>query len=95
MHLHELVFSFLTPHASFGSTDSNDVSYINDFMGYHKVENPTNSLAKTLHLYCPPFQKCKIWLDPNQASATSKVCMCNYSEYGDSHACERFAVNMI
>jgi cysteine dioxygenase len=76
--------------------DSKEVSYINDFMGYHKVENPSSSFhAHTLHLYCPPFKKCKIWPDPKQASRTSRVCMCNYSEYGDSHACERFAVNMI
>ncbi|KAL3790894.1 hypothetical protein ACHAWO_010891 [Cyclotella atomus] len=76
--------------------DNKAVSYINDYMGYHKVENPSaNNPAVTLHLYCPPFEKCKIWLDPSDASRTSKVCMCNYSEYGDSHACERFAVNMI
>jgi cysteine dioxygenase len=76
--------------------DNKAVSYINDYMGYHKVENPSNNTpAVTLHLYCPPFEKCKIWLDPSNASLTSNVCMCNYSEYGDSHACNRFAVNMI
>jgi cysteine dioxygenase len=76
--------------------DNKAVSYINDYMGYHKVENPSDDTpAITLHLYCPPFEKCKIWLDPSDASRTSKVCMCNYSEYGDSHACDYFAVNMI
>eukprot|EP00804_Cyclotella_cryptica_P006318 CCRYP_010156-RA/>CCRYP_010156-RA protein AED:0.38 eAED:0.38 QI:153/1/1/1/1/1/2/418/242 len=76
--------------------DSREVSYINDYIGYHKVGNPsTNSSAVTLHLYCPPFQKCKIWPDPHRASRSSKVCMCNYSEYGDSQACDKFAVNMI
>jgi len=76
--------------------DNKEVSFIDDYMGYHKVENPSaNVPAVTLHLYTPPFQKCKIWPDASDASRTSKVCMCNYSEYGDSHACDRFAVNMI
>lgn len=76
--------------------DNKAVSYINDYMGYHKVENPSPTTpAITLHLYCPPFDKCKIWLDPKDASRTSRVCMCNYSEYGDEHACDYFAVNMI
>jgi cysteine dioxygenase len=53
-------------------------------MGYHKVGNPDATLpAVTLHLYCPPFQKCKIWMDPKlQASKSSNACMCYYSEYG-------------
>ncbi|KAL7517965.1 hypothetical protein ACHAWX_002835 [Stephanocyclus meneghinianus] len=76
--------------------DSREVSFINDYVGYHKVGNPsTTTPAVTLHLYCPPFQSCKVWPDPNRASRSSKVCMCNYSEYGDSRACDKFAVNMI
>jgi cysteine dioxygenase len=51
-------------------------------MGYHKVGNPDSTLpAVTLHLYCPPFQKCKIWMNPNTLKG-SNACMCYYSEYG-------------
>mmetsp|Transcript_16703 Transcript_16703/g.30242 ORF Transcript_16703/g.30242 Transcript_16703/m.30242 type:complete len:273 (+) Transcript_16703:91-909(+) len=71
-------------------------AFINDSMGYHKVGNPSTSTpAITLHLYCPPFNQCKIWLDPSHASSPSKACMCNYSEYGVKHSCEMFEVNII
>ncbi|KAL7489822.1 hypothetical protein ACHAW6_015541 [Cyclotella cf. meneghiniana] len=63
--------------------ETREVSYINDYIGYHKVGNPsTTTPAVTLHLYCPPYEKCKIWPDPNRASRSNDVCMCNYSEYG-------------
>ena len=71
-------------------------AFINDSMGYHKVGNPSKTVpAVTLHLYCPPFDQCKIWLDQNRASRSSNACMCNYSEYGVKHTCEMFEVNMI
>mmetsp|Transcript_37693 Transcript_37693/g.67884 ORF Transcript_37693/g.67884 Transcript_37693/m.67884 type:complete len:256 (-) Transcript_37693:204-971(-) len=71
-------------------------AFINDSMGYHKVGNPSKSApAVTLHLYCPPFSQCKIWLDPSHGSKPSNACMCNYSEYGVKHTCEMFEVNMI
>lgn len=58
-------------------------AFIDDSMGYHKVGNPSKTTpAVTLHLYCPPFDQCKIWLDPSHASCPSNACMCNYSEYG-------------
>jgi len=58
-------------------------SYIEDSMGLHKVCNPSlTETAVTLHLYCPPFQKCKIWLDPDKASNCSTSRSCLYSQYG-------------
>jgi len=58
-------------------------AYIEDSMGYHKIGNPSiHKPAVTLHLYSPPFQKCKIWLDPCKASNPSVSCFCMYSEYG-------------
>lgn len=90
-----------------GVTDKMDVTFdevyeddapafIKDSMGYHKVGNPSMSIpAITMHLYCPPFDQCKIWLDPDHASRPSKACMCNYSDYGVKHTCEMFEVNMI
>lgn len=53
-------------------------AFIDDSMGYHKVGNPSKSIpAITLHLYCPPFNQCKIWLDPDEASHPSNAYMCN------------------
>uniref|UniRef100_A0A8C4N886 Cysteine dioxygenase n=1 Tax=Eptatretus burgeri TaxID=7764 RepID=A0A8C4N886_EPTBU len=39
--------------------DSGQVTYINDSMGLHQVENLSHSeSAVTLHLYSPPFDQC-------------------------------------
>lgn len=59
------------------------LAYINDVMGYHKIGNPSSSIpAITMHLYCPPIKKCKIWSDATKASCPSRVHVCNHSEYG-------------
>jgi len=40
----------------------NEVCYINDSIGLHRVENPSHSdVAISLHLYCPPFQQCAVF----------------------------------
>mmetsp|Transcript_9581 Transcript_9581/g.14027 ORF Transcript_9581/g.14027 Transcript_9581/m.14027 type:complete len:222 (+) Transcript_9581:75-740(+) len=58
-------------------------AYIDDFIGYHKVGNPSSSQrAVTLHLYSPPIEKCNIWFDPSNASKPTKSCVCYHSEYG-------------
>jgi predicted metal-dependent enzyme (double-stranded beta helix superfamily) len=58
-------------------------TFMNNYIGYHKVGNPSDTQpAVTLHLYCPPVQKCTIWLDPTDASRPSTAIMCNYTEYG-------------
>jgi cysteine dioxygenase len=55
--------------------------FIEDSQGFHKVGNPSTSIpAVTLHLYSPPFQSCRIWLDENRGPSQSL--MCNFSEYG-------------
>lgn len=59
-----------------------DQTFINDNIGYHKVGNPGEKLAVSMHLYSPPFDKCKIWMDQCDASACSVSSMCNYSEFG-------------
>mmetsp|Transcript_3796 Transcript_3796/g.5829 ORF Transcript_3796/g.5829 Transcript_3796/m.5829 type:complete len:238 (+) Transcript_3796:124-837(+) len=64
-------------------------TFISDIQGYHKVGNPDPTLpAVTLHLYCPPFRRCKIWMkDCNDELTASNACMCYYSEYGVKRAC--------
>ncbi|XP_061726292.1 cysteine dioxygenase type 1 [Cydia pomonella] len=40
----------------------NDVCYINDALGLHRVENPSHAdSAVSLHLYCPPFDTCRVF----------------------------------
>jgi len=61
----------------------NQLAYITNSMGLHKVGNPSSSTrAVTLHLYSPPFKSCKIWLNPSKASKPSECCMQFHSEYG-------------
>ncbi len=38
-----------------------DVAYMDDYVGLHKIGNPSPSVgAVTLHLYTPPYQTCKV-----------------------------------
>jgi hypothetical protein len=58
-----------------------EFAYIEDSMGYHSVGNPiATNTAITMHLYCPPFQRCKIWLDERRQPTMSSVSY--YSLYG-------------
>jgi len=42
--------------------NTNEVFYINDNIGLHRVENSSNTdVAVSLHLYCPPFDSCSIF----------------------------------
>jgi cysteine dioxygenase len=38
-----------------------EISYMVDFMGYHRLENNTTSRACTLHLYAKPIRNCNIF----------------------------------
>jgi cysteine dioxygenase len=60
--------------------DEGGIVFIEDSQGLHKVGNPGTRPAVTMHLYSPPFQSCKIWLD--EGKKPSKSSICNYSEYG-------------
>lgn len=57
------------------------VMYMDDSIGYHKVGNPSTDIdAITLHVYSPPYEKCRIWLDVDQGPSTAISCY--YSEFG-------------
>mmetsp|Transcript_4696 Transcript_4696/g.6803 ORF Transcript_4696/g.6803 Transcript_4696/m.6803 type:complete len:270 (-) Transcript_4696:73-882(-) len=63
--------------------EDSEIAYIRDSMGYHKVGNPsTTKRSMTLHLYCPPFDKCRVWLDPTHTSNASCSRVCYHSQYG-------------
>ncbi|CAB3262102.1 unnamed protein product [Arctia plantaginis] len=59
----------------------NDVCYINDAIGLHRVENPSHvDGAVSLHLYCPPFDRCRVFDARTGKPAEVKVTF--WSMYG-------------
>lgn len=48
------------------------VSYITDSMGYHKVGNNTTDIPSiSLHLYAPPFHQCRVWKHTETSGSTA------------------------
>ncbi|XP_023030363.2 cysteine dioxygenase type 1 [Leptinotarsa decemlineata] len=59
----------------------NDVCYINDSIGLHRVENSSNvDTAISLHLYCPPYKNCSVFNQNTGQKSTSTVTF--YSMFG-------------
>ncbi|DBA04933.1 TPA: hypothetical protein N0F65_006935, partial [Lagenidium giganteum] len=59
------------------------VTYMDDSLGLHKVGNPNHELdAITMHLYSPPYEKCRIWFDPEHAEKSSIAVSNYYTEFG-------------
>lgn len=59
-----------------------DVAYINDSIGLHRVENSSHSeTAVSLHLYCPPFDSCRMFDQRTGHTMTSKVTF--WSKFGE------------
>lgn len=59
----------------------NSVAYINDSLGLHRVENPSHcEQAVSLHLYCPPFDKCLMFDQRTGHKSVSKVTF--WSKFG-------------
>jgi cysteine dioxygenase len=50
---------------------SNEVTYMKDFMGFHRLENLSNKRSMSLHLYAKPIRKCKIF-DENSKTFVTK-----------------------
>ncbi|XP_046403213.1 cysteine dioxygenase type 1 [Ischnura elegans] len=60
----------------------NDVCYINDSLGLHRVENPSHTeAAVSLHLYCPPFDECRVFNQQTGRKSVAKVTF--WSKYGE------------
>lgn len=60
----------------------NDVAYINDSLGLHRVENPSHAnQAVSLHLYCPPFDACSVFNQRTGQRSIAKVTF--WSKYGE------------
>jgi len=45
------------------TAESPSVVYIDDSLGLHRVSSVGGKRAITLHLYSPPFQRCRVWCD--------------------------------
>ncbi|ELU07302.1 hypothetical protein CAPTEDRAFT_108042 [Capitella teleta] len=59
----------------------NGVAYINDSMGLHRMENPSNcDSCVSMHLYSPAFKSCKIF--DERTSHENEVKVTFYSQYG-------------
>ncbi|KAF7996824.1 hypothetical protein HCN44_002470 [Aphidius gifuensis] len=60
----------------------NDVCYMNDSMGLHRVENPSVvNPAVSLHLYSPPFSSCSVFNKQTGQRISCKVTF--WSKYGE------------
>jgi cysteine dioxygenase len=65
------------------------VVFIEDFLGFHKVENPSSTEpAVTLHLYSPPFDRCRVWIDESSASSASESCCARYDSVHGERMCD-------
>ncbi|CAG0924060.1 unnamed protein product [Notodromas monacha] len=59
----------------------NQVAYINDELGLHRVENPSHTnVAVSLHIYIPPFDQCHIFDPRTGKQNVSKMTF--WSRYG-------------
>ncbi|KAG0721900.1 Cysteine dioxygenase type 1 [Chionoecetes opilio] len=64
----------------------NDVCYINDTLGLHRVENASHSEgAVSLHLYCPPFSSCSMF--DERSSKRTKCPITFWSKFGERVDC--------
>ncbi|KAJ2939336.1 hypothetical protein O0L34_g13434 [Tuta absoluta] len=59
----------------------NDVCYINDALGLHRMENPSHvDGAVSLHLYSPPFDSCRVF--DSRTGKPTEVKVTFWSMYG-------------
>ncbi|GMT30424.1 hypothetical protein PFISCL1PPCAC_21721, partial [Pristionchus fissidentatus] len=59
----------------------NEVTFIDDSMGVHRMENPSHSEpAVSLHLYCPPYAECSMFDQRTSKKHIGKISF--WSEYG-------------
>ncbi|MEP0264985.1 cysteine dioxygenase family protein [Dokdonia sp.] len=49
----------------------NDVTYMKDFMGFHRLENLSNNRSMSLHLYAKPIRACNVF-DENSKTFVNK-----------------------
>lgn len=50
---------------------TNDITYMIDFMGFHRLENLSNKRSMSLHLYAKPIRNCNLF-DENLSEFVTK-----------------------
>lgn len=56
------------------------LTYMNDQMGYHTLENISDQRSMTLHIYAAPIDSCKIYNDYKQCFEVQDMCYHTYWE---------------
>ena len=57
-----------------------DVTYMVDFMGYHRLENLSNKRSMTLHLYAKPIKRCNVYNEETETFVPKKMSYDTVSE---------------
>ena len=52
---------------------TNDVTYMVDFMGFHRLENLSNKRSLSLHLYAKPIRSCKVFDEDTREFSNKKM----------------------
>lgn len=52
---------------------SNDVSYMKDFMGFHRLENISKKRSMSLHLYAKPIRNCNIFDENSETFVNTEL----------------------
>jgi cysteine dioxygenase len=52
---------------------SGEITYMIDFMGFHKLENESNSRSMSLHLYAKPIRECQVYDESSAAFITREL----------------------
>jgi cysteine dioxygenase len=60
---------------------TNQVNYMHDQIGLHRVSNKSQKPAISLHLYSPPILECQTFVEETGVARASGKC-CFYSKYG-------------
>jgi cysteine dioxygenase len=57
-----------------------DISYMIDFMGYHRLENQSGTRGMSLHLYAKPIRTCRIFDENSRKFVPKDLDYCTVSE---------------
>lgn len=59
------------------------VSYMDDYIGFHKITNPQKDTGSiSLHVYTPPYSQCKTWAGEGNIEVYEIAKMGYYSVWG-------------
>jgi len=68
---------------SVGDLKPGQMSYMNDKLGYHKIENISGEKAMTLHVYVKPIDACQVLNEENENFELKEMVYDQVHEVGD------------